>query len=119
MLKPLSELIAEARQHCHSIDASEALQQLASTPTPLLIDVREPGEVEKHRVKGAINIPRGVLEMKMIAMCHDPSQPILIYCATGGRATLSAVALQGMGYRNVMVIQGDCESISCALNEGL
>ncbi|MCL6415265.1 rhodanese-like domain-containing protein [Aestuariirhabdus sp. Z084] len=119
MIKPLSELVAEARQHCQSIDIEEALQQIDTKPSPLLVDVREPGETQNHSVKGAINIPRGVLEMKMAALCHDPDQPILIYCATGGRASLSAVALQKMGYRNVKVIQGDCELIANSMNRDL
>ncbi|RRJ83752.1 rhodanese-like domain-containing protein [Aestuariirhabdus litorea] len=118
MLKPLSELVADARRQCRTVDPEEARALLAADPVPLLIDVREPEEAVQHAVEGAINIPRGVLEMKLMAMCHNPMQPILIYCATGGRAALSAVALQAVGYRDVRVILGDCESIACTLNQG-
>ncbi len=103
MLKTLPELIAEARSGQHCIDAETAVGELANG-SGVLIDVREPMELEACRTAGAVNIPRGVLEMKVGEICPDSEQPIYLHCATGGRATLAGEQLQRMGYSNVSVI---------------
>jgi len=70
----------------------------------LLLDVREPAEVNAKPATNSINIPRGVLEMKLLEMCQDATKPIYIHCASGARATLSAIQLQRLGFENVNVI---------------
>ncbi|MFC6840504.1 rhodanese-like domain-containing protein [Xanthomonas theicola] len=82
----------------------------AATPLPgeWIIDVREPGEFATGHLPDAINIPRGILEFRLDA---DPAlarrdQPILLYCASGGRATLAALSLQQLGYSAVHPLSG-------------
>ncbi|WP_369600224.1 rhodanese-like domain-containing protein [Hahella sp. SMD15-11] len=104
MLKPLSELVAEAKRHCTCLSLEEAEQWVRETPGVLLVDVREPAEHAAGAIQGFINIPRGVLEMKLPELCPHPDHPILLHCATGGRAALSAAALKAMGYRQVHII---------------
>lgn len=74
----------------------------------VIIDVREPHEYEQGHVPGALNIPRGVLEIKVPS--HDAiggtDTPICVYCGSGGRAALSAHRLQELGYTNVTSIEG-------------
>jgi len=66
--------------------------------------VREPEEYIENGVDNAINIPRGILEMKVFALYTDPKQLIYIYCATGIRASLAAEQLVRVGYENVWAI---------------
>ena len=70
----------------------------------ILVDVREPGEVQANPVPKATNFPRGVLEMKMLENVKDAAKPIYLHCASGARAKLSAEQLIKMGYENVSVI---------------
>lgn len=72
----------------------------------LLIDVREPAEWEAGHIVGATPLPRGVLEGKIEDLASDPDQPIVLYCASGGRSALAADSLQRMGYRNVLSLAG-------------
>ena len=107
-----SDLVAEARAKIHEV-APGALQAAAHT---VVIDVREPSEFETGHIPGAINIPRGVLEFQVdahpaVANVSDPAlshkeRPIVVVCRTGGRAALSAVNLQRLGFADVRSIAG-------------
>lgn len=103
MLRTLPELISEIRKTTQTISAKEAYL-LAKKENSLFIDVREPQEVESSPVTGSINLPRGVLEMKIANFCSDANHSILLHCASGGRATFAAEQLKRLGYTNVWAI---------------
>jgi rhodanese-related sulfurtransferase len=80
-----------------------------------IIDVRTAVENQSGAVPGAVNIPRGVLEFKINqketweGTGKNPPQksdPVFVYCSTGGRGSLSAKALMQLGYKNVQSLQG-------------
>lgn len=72
----------------------------------VLIDVREPAEWAAGHVPGATLLPRGILEGKIEELAPDPDQPLVLYCASGGRSALAAESLQRMGYRRVLSLAG-------------
>lgn len=72
----------------------------------LLIDTREPAEWAAGHISGAVPVPRGILEGKIEQLAPDVDQPIVLYCASGGRSALAAESLQRMGYRNVLSLAG-------------
>lgn len=109
MLITIPALIQQASQNVRRIDAATAFAECQSK-SGLVIDVREPGEVSGKPVAGSVNIPRGVLEMKITDLCAEPDRAIYLHCATGGRATLAAEQLQRMGYSEV-------SAISCGLDD--
>ncbi|MDI9244693.1 rhodanese-like domain-containing protein [Marinobacter sp. CHS3-4] len=115
-LKTLQEIVAEAKSAAHCLTPQAAKELMAGESQALVIDVREPGEVAEKRPAGTVNIPRGVLEMKITEHTSDPEQPILLHCATGGRAALAAASLENMGFRNVSVI--DCSADDLIANLG-
>jgi molybdopterin/thiamine biosynthesis adenylyltransferase/rhodanese-related sulfurtransferase len=67
----------------------------------LLIDCREADEFTQGAIAGARHVPRGVLEGSIAAVAPVPTQPIVIYCASGNRSALATKALEEMGYRSV------------------
>ena len=91
------QLVAEAMAQIQQIDIPATGAHLAAVGA--VIDVREPG---------VINIPRGVLEFKIgdNAALANKDMPIVLYCKTGGRAALSTVNLQRMGYAQVRSLTG-------------
>ncbi|MEW6984430.1 rhodanese-like domain-containing protein [Colwelliaceae bacterium 6471] len=103
MLKTIPELIALARENITTLVAKDALEK-CNQCNGILIDVREPSEFNEKAVPGAINIPRGVLEMQMVNRYPSAHTDIFIHCATSGRAILAAEQLQRLGYTNVNVI---------------
>jgi rhodanese-related sulfurtransferase len=115
MLKKISEVIAQAKAALTIVSAEEAVM-LAKQKKGLIIDVREPSEFAEKSAKGAINIPRGLLEMKMLQMHPQEDLAIFIHCATGARAIFSAEQLKRVGYNNVSVITSSLDDIcnACA-----
>lgn len=110
MLKTIPELLHEASTNVRSISASLAANELKENHG-LLIDVREPSEHLAKGAVGAINIPRGLLEMKLMEIENDPLRPIYLHCATSARAILSAEQLARVGYQKVSVITCDIDTI--------
>ena len=111
MPKPVEELISEAKAECRCLDAKAAKEFYDGTTGAIIIDVREPGEANEAKLQQSINIPRGLLEMKITELCPSDELPILLHCGAGGRASLSARALQNMGYHNVHVIDAKFDEI--------
>ncbi len=111
MIVPVSELIASAKSQCNCMDQLAAKLFYDRHDDAVIIDVREPKEVTESSLIDSTNIPRGLLEMKITNICENHDTPILIHCAAGGRASLSAATLQMMGYSNVHVIDATFEEI--------
>ena len=95
------DLVVEAKAQIKEVSTADAMQQLGKR---VVIDVREYDEYAAGHLPGAINIPRGVLEFKigMVPECANKDGAFLIYCRTSGRAALSAVQLQKIGYSNLI-----------------
>ncbi len=117
-MKTAEQLIAEAKAQIKEIAVSD-LHYLLSNHHTIFIDVREPSEFQAGHVDRAINIPRGVLEMKIathpeasnhcdvgLALQHLAEKPIYLMCATGGRSALASLSLQNMGFTQVYSVQG-------------
>lgn len=107
MATTAKELVAKAKEVVPPISPDEA-RSMIGNPDVLLVDVRDPSEVEKTgKLKGAVNVSRGMLEFRA-----DPESPyhdanfskdksVILYCASGGRSALSGQALQQLGYTKV------------------
>ncbi len=112
MLKTIPEIIAKARETLNTITAADAAVKCKSE-NGIIIDVREPAEFNEKSASGAINIPRGLLEMTMLKKHPNEDLAIFIHCATGARATLSAEQLTRLGYKNVWVITSMLDDVCC------
>jgi rhodanese-related sulfurtransferase len=64
-----------------------------------LLDVRTVGEYQQGHLKGAVLIPTGELEKRLMEVPRD--KPVLIYCAVGSRSNSAAAFLAEKGYRDV------------------
>ncbi|MFT2090758.1 rhodanese-like domain-containing protein [Paraglaciecola sp. 2405UD69-4] len=115
MLKAIPDLISEVKQKLRCVDAKTAAAE-RSINGGVLIDVREPAEHLAFPAPGAINIPRGLLEMKMLELEKDASKAIYLHCATSARAALAAEQLTRVGYENVTVITCKVEDIKAAVD---
>ena len=115
MLRSLPDLIQEARTNLRCITAVQAIEE-QQLNGGVVIDVREPGELQQKAAPKSIPIPRGVLEMKIGEVAPAIDDPIYLHCATGGRATLAAEQLTRLGYNSVAVITCNLEAVCVAQN---
>lgn len=102
------DLVVEAKSQIKEVSCDEAQSILGKR---VILDVREYDEFAAGHLPGAINIPRGVLEFKigMVPEAAPKDAALLIYCRTSGRAALSAVQLQKLGYSDVLSMSGGYE----------
>lgn len=110
MPKSVEDLVRAARAEVPSISPAEA-KKLLGAPGVVFLDVREPVEVAAGKVKGAIAIPRGVLEFQVGAGPNRPEalsedKTVVLYCAGGGRAALAGQTLKAMGFEDVRNLGG-------------
>jgi rhodanese-related sulfurtransferase len=113
--KTFRERVHETRKTINMITPEEAKRRLEAGGM-LLIDIGEEWQLrERGTIADARNITRGELEIKADTeeerrdpTLQDRAQPIILTCGGGGKATLSAGALQEMGFTDVSVIQGGC-----------
>ena len=107
MVTSLMEMVQEARTTIREISAERAADEVREGGGVLLIDVREPAEFAKAHIQGAVNIPRGTLELRAdsASPIADPDlverreTTVLVYClkAPSARSVLATETLARMG----------------------
>ena len=116
MSESLASMIAAARSVANEVPPDAAREALDSGAVKLVLDVREPEEFREGHVPDAVNIPRGLLEIRAdpASPASDPSLSaersvrVLVYCTKGpgARSLFAARTLMDMGYENVDVLAG-------------
>ncbi len=108
----VKDMMAVANAAVPKITADEARKMIASE-NALVVDVRDALEVQAGgKVRGAINISRGMLEFRADAETpyHNAElrkdRPLILYCASGGRSALGGKVLKDMGYEKVYNLGG-------------
>ena len=69
-----------------------------------ILDVRQPGEYEAGHIPGAKLVPLPELTDRLEEI--DPSKPVVVYCAIGGRSRVASQTLSGKGYDHVINLSG-------------
>lgn len=112
MPSSVKDMMAAANAAVPKITADEA-RKLIADENAVVVDVRDAPEVlASGKIKGAINISRGMLEFRADAETpyHNAElrkdRPIIVYCASGGRSALSGKMLKDMGYQKVYNLGG-------------
>ena len=105
-VKSPKQLVAEVKGTINWVTPQEAHKMIQSMPNLVVIDVRESGEYLIGHLPKAISIPRGLLEFRIGFVTKDPNRPILVYCLSGGRASLAVKSLEKMGYKKVYNLKG-------------
>ena len=71
-----------------------------------LLDIRDPGEVERGHIFGSTGLPRRRIESGIAQLVVDPQTAIVVVDDGGGRAELTAHTLVRLGYQNVGWLAG-------------
>lgn len=110
--KTLRGMISEALSKVEEVDIDQAEKFIAEGYR--VLDVREPGEYANGTIQGALNIPRGLLEVAA-DIEFEGANPLLrdgrndnwlVFCQTGGRSALATYTLQQMGFESVVNVHG-------------
>src|SRR5689334_12605466 len=105
------QLVDAANAVVPKISGKEAQEMVANGA--VLVDIRDSAELSQTgKAAGAVHIPRGSLEFK--ADLSSPTaekslafdKPVILHCASGGRAALAGKLLKEMGYQKVYNLGG-------------
>lgn len=99
-------LVNEAKKEIQEIGPAELKQMQQSGEDFLLVDVRDPQEVAKGTIPGAVPITRGMLEHSIDQVTTDKNKKIVVYCGGGSRSALSGWMLKKMGFKNIISLAG-------------
>lgn len=72
--------------------------------SPVLLDVRRPGELDAGAITGAVHIPLGQLLERIDEL--DPRRTTIVYCASGTRSSVAASLLRAQGFADVVDVVG-------------
>jgi molybdopterin/thiamine biosynthesis adenylyltransferase/rhodanese-related sulfurtransferase len=99
--------MASDREVVLQIDPARAHELLAGDDGPVLVDIREPWELERGRIAAAVHIPMADLEDKL-----EPyrERSVVLYCAHGNRSLRAAKALSEQGYGEVVSLAGGIDA---------
>jgi rhodanese-related sulfurtransferase len=97
-------LVNDAKSRVKEIDIGEWKRM--PKEGVLLIDVREDNEWSAGHAAGAVHMGKGVIERDIEAKVPDKSAKMVLYCGGGFRSALVADALQKMGYKNPISLDG-------------
>ena len=85
--KSFQDLVSEAKGQIHEVNQDEFKQWLEAKKEDLrVIDLREPHDHSVGRIPGALNIPRGMLEVEIEDSVPDQDQLVVLYCGGGSRS---------------------------------
>ncbi len=124
MGRPNQQGAEAARQHAlvapfpspdpsmQNLTASALAEWLADTSraAPVLLDVREPWEIETAKIAGSLSIPMREIPARSEEL--DDEAQIVCVCHHGARSAQVAMFLESRGYRNVFNLQGGIDAWS-------
>ncbi|HEY1428720.1 MAG TPA: rhodanese-like domain-containing protein [Candidatus Tumulicola sp.] len=96
----------------------ETLRDWRDAKTPhVLLDVREPVELETAAVDGVSWIPMGEIVSRMDEIPRDV--PVVVMCHHGSRSTRVAEYLEGAGLANVYNLAGGIDAYAERVDESV
>jgi len=93
-----------------SAEALKTMLQAAPDERPIVIDVREPWEVQLARIEGSTHLPMGEIPSRIQEI--DPAHPTVVICHHGVRSMQVVAYLQRQGFDNLHNLQGGIDAWS-------
>jgi rhodanese-related sulfurtransferase len=97
-------LVAGAAQ-AGALSPNGAVQRI-NRDKAVVVDVSEAEEFAAGHVGGAKNVPVAQLEEKLAMVVKSKNLPVILVCATGGRANRALSVAKKLGYTQAEVLAG-------------
>ena len=88
----------------HELTPVEFVAQRAAGSDAVLLDVREPWELDIARLPGTVDVPMAQLADRIGEL--DPQRAVVVLCRSGSRSLAVARFLEGRGFRSVANLTG-------------
>tara|TARA_B100001029_G_C15027245_1_gene434456 strand:+ start:1079 stop:1477 length:399 start_codon:yes stop_codon:yes gene_type:complete len=118
-IKSSKELVEKALKEIKTLEPEE-VKDLESKNQCTLVDIRDIRELWRDgTIKGALHIPRGMLEFWMDPQSQyfneskfSKEKKLVLFCAAGMRSALATKTLKDMGYENIAHVRGGFTSLT-------
>ncbi len=100
------DMVNKAKAKIKECDIHDVKKKMDAGEKFHLVDTREDMEWQAGRIEGAIHLGKGVIERDIEGKIPNKDDQIILYCGGGFRSALAADALQQMGYKNVISMDG-------------
>ncbi len=80
--------------------------QLINTQNPLLLDLREPKEIEGGKLPNAVHVPLSQLASRGGELAKHVARPVIAYCDRGQRGRTATALLAKLGFKDIYHLQG-------------
>jgi rhodanese-related sulfurtransferase len=90
------------------VSPEELAKKLRSAQAPLVLDVREPEELEGElgRLPGSVNIPLRELPKRLGELSAQIPREIVLVCRSGRRSEAAAQIIRESGFKRIFVLRG-------------
>ncbi len=88
------------------ISVSELKKALDDKQDLVLLDVREPHELEICKLQYTLHIPIGEMRFRFDELDQYKDKTIIVYCRSGRRSNMAAQFMQESGFSNVKNLKG-------------
>ena len=118
-IKSSKELVEKALKEIKTLEPEE-VKDLESKNQCTLVDIRDIRELWRDgTIKGALHIPRGMLEFWMDPQSQyfneskfSKEKKLVLFCAAGMRSALATKTLKDMGHKNIAHVNGGFGSLA-------
>ncbi|GAB4546041.1 MAG: molybdopterin-synthase adenylyltransferase MoeB [Anaerolineales bacterium] len=86
------------------VTPQEMKARIAQESNLILLDVREPHELEISALPGAVNIPLGQIAARMAEL--DSAKEMIVFCKAGSRSARAIEILASAGFKKIKNLQG-------------
>jgi rhodanese-related sulfurtransferase len=100
------KIVNEAKSRVRENTPEDVRRKQQADESFFLVDVREDNEWQKGHARGAIHLGKGIIERDVEKVIPDHDAEVILYCGGGFRSALAADALQQMGYKKVISMDG-------------
>lgn len=76
------------------------MEELLENPATTVVDVREPSEFASGHFQGSMNIPLGIIPLRLEEF-KAMNGPIVVYCRSGNRSGMAMNLLKQAGISDV------------------
>lgn len=98
--------ISIAQDTYYKLDAESFNNKIKATPDAVILDVRTPQEFEKGHLKDAVNFNWNDESFASRVAKMDKSEPVFVYCLSGGRSAAAAKTMRELGFKQVYEMVG-------------
>jgi len=99
-------LVNDSKTRVREMNIEQYKQLADSGERHVLIDVREDSEWAAGHAKGAMHLGKGIIERDIESKVPQKDTKLVLYCGGGFRSALAGDALQKMGYKSVISLDG-------------